>query len=288
MSAAASRCCRSCRPTCRRRSISASCFMPARAKAAWRDLLRDIDAGTAKPIYNYLNDMPDMAAATLPILPREVVHPRRRALYELRCRARLPVPVQLLHHHQRAGPQVALPHRRRRRGDRARQCRAGHHPLLHHRRQFRPQQELGADPRPADRAAREGGLQDPPAAAGRHAVPPHSGLHREGGARRLHRGVHRAREHQSGIADGRQEAPEQDLGIPGDAPGLAQRQGDDLRRLHSRLPDRHAGDRSRATSRSSRRSCRSTSSSSSTSRRCPARRTTRTCIARGRRRWIPT
>jgi Radical SAM superfamily len=36
-------------------------------------LLRDIDAGTLKPIYNYLADMPDMSAATLPILPREVV-----------------------------------------------------------------------------------------------------------------------------------------------------------------------------------------------------------------------
>ena len=30
---------------------------------------------------------------------------------ELRCRPRLPVPVLVLHHHQRAGPQVALPHR---------------------------------------------------------------------------------------------------------------------------------------------------------------------------------
>jgi radical SAM family protein len=36
-------------------------------------LLRDIDAGTPKPVYNYLADMPDMSAATLPILPREVV-----------------------------------------------------------------------------------------------------------------------------------------------------------------------------------------------------------------------
>jgi radical SAM superfamily enzyme YgiQ (UPF0313 family) len=36
-------------------------------------LLRDLDAGTPKPIYNYLKDMPEMAAASLPILPREVV-----------------------------------------------------------------------------------------------------------------------------------------------------------------------------------------------------------------------
>ncbi|HML08547.1 MAG TPA: radical SAM protein [Xanthobacteraceae bacterium] len=33
-------------------------------------LLRDIDSGRTKPIYNYLSDLPEMAAATLPILPR--------------------------------------------------------------------------------------------------------------------------------------------------------------------------------------------------------------------------
>ncbi|MBV8662324.1 MAG: radical SAM protein [Hyphomicrobiales bacterium] len=36
-------------------------------------LLADIDAGRAKPIYNYLNDMPTMEAAALPVLPRPVV-----------------------------------------------------------------------------------------------------------------------------------------------------------------------------------------------------------------------
>jgi radical SAM superfamily enzyme YgiQ (UPF0313 family) len=35
--------------------------------------LRDIDRGEAKPVYNYLNDLPGMEAATLPILPRDVV-----------------------------------------------------------------------------------------------------------------------------------------------------------------------------------------------------------------------
>src|SRR5208337_1789985 len=36
-------------------------------------LLKDIDAGAAKPVYNYLNDMPDMEGAALPILPRRIV-----------------------------------------------------------------------------------------------------------------------------------------------------------------------------------------------------------------------
>ncbi len=37
------------------------------------DLLRDIDAGQAKPLYNYLHDMPGMEAAAIPVLPKEVV-----------------------------------------------------------------------------------------------------------------------------------------------------------------------------------------------------------------------
>ena len=37
------------------------------------DLLRDIAGGKAKPIYRYVNDLPEMAAAVFPILPREVV-----------------------------------------------------------------------------------------------------------------------------------------------------------------------------------------------------------------------
>jgi hypothetical protein len=36
-------------------------------------LLREIASGAAQPIYNYLNDLPGLDAATFPILPREIV-----------------------------------------------------------------------------------------------------------------------------------------------------------------------------------------------------------------------
>jgi pyruvate-formate lyase-activating enzyme len=36
-------------------------------------LLRDVDAGTAKPIYNYLDDLPSLADAPAPLLPRDIV-----------------------------------------------------------------------------------------------------------------------------------------------------------------------------------------------------------------------
>jgi tRNA A37 methylthiotransferase MiaB len=36
-------------------------------------LLRDLDGGTARPVYNFLADLPDLDAATFPVLPREIV-----------------------------------------------------------------------------------------------------------------------------------------------------------------------------------------------------------------------
>src|ERR1700674_1354949 len=42
--------------------------------------LRDIDAGAAQPVYNYLNDMPDMAAAGVLVLTRPDVTKSRRHL----------------------------------------------------------------------------------------------------------------------------------------------------------------------------------------------------------------
>jgi hypothetical protein len=43
------------------------------AEGRMATLLRDIDRGELKPIYNYMNDLPEMAAATFPILPEAVV-----------------------------------------------------------------------------------------------------------------------------------------------------------------------------------------------------------------------
>jgi radical SAM superfamily enzyme YgiQ (UPF0313 family) len=43
------------------------------AEGRMEELLRDIDAGRTKPIYNYLNALPEMAAAAFPILPRPIV-----------------------------------------------------------------------------------------------------------------------------------------------------------------------------------------------------------------------
>ena len=76
------------------------------------DLLRDIDADRAKPVYNYLHDMPGMEAAAIPVLPKASRGADRRPSRVLRRRPRLPFPVQLLHDHQCPGAQVALSDRR--------------------------------------------------------------------------------------------------------------------------------------------------------------------------------
>ncbi len=93
----------------------------------------------------------------------------RQPLRQFRCRPRLSVPVLVLHHHQRAGPQVAPPH-----AGRHRAAAAPAHPVrlplvLHHRRQFRPQQGLGADLRPHHRVARARRPEHQDDHPGRHA-----------------------------------------------------------------------------------------------------------------------
>ena len=48
-------------------------FYAGEAEGRMDELLKDVAAGTHRPIYNYLKDMPEMAAAVAPILPVEVV-----------------------------------------------------------------------------------------------------------------------------------------------------------------------------------------------------------------------
>ena len=93
--------------------------------------------------------------------------------------------------------------------------------LLHHRRQFRPQPHWEEFFDRLIELRESEGLDGQPHHPGRHAVPSHPELHREGRAGRRRPRVHRAGEHQSRQPAGRQEAPEQDHRIPPDAAGLA-------------------------------------------------------------------
>ena len=166
--------------------------------------------------------------------------PHVRLALQHRSGPRLSLPVLVLHHHQRAGPQEPIPLAGRSGADHPRERRSGHQALLHHRRQLRAQPPLGTAVRPDDRAARgrvEHRLHHP----GGHAVPPHTELHREGRPRRRAAGVHRPGEHQPGEPAGRQEAAEPHHRISRDAAGVARGRCHHLCRLHHRLSRRHQG-----------------------------------------------
>src|SRR5690349_11618828 len=85
----------------------------------------------------------------------------------------------VLHDHQRAGAQVTAALARRCREDRAPQLRRRHAQFLHHRRQFCPQQRLGADPRPPDISARSREAQCRLHHPGGYALPQACQFHRE-------------------------------------------------------------------------------------------------------------
>ena len=95
-------------------------------------VFRDAWNGELKPLYNYLNDLPSLEGAPVPMLPATTIRRTIGKLHQLRCWTRLPVPVLVLHHHQRAGAQIATPHCGRDRADCPPQSRSGRGQLLHH------------------------------------------------------------------------------------------------------------------------------------------------------------
>ena len=101
-------------------------------------------AARPKPLYNHMHALPNLQGTDDPLSAAAAGAALRRRAVLVRRRARLPVPMLLLHHHQRAGPKIALARCRRHRAHRPGERRAGHLALLRHRRQFRPQQELGS------------------------------------------------------------------------------------------------------------------------------------------------
>ena len=111
--------------------------------------------------------------------------------------------------------------------------------------------------RPVDPVETEGGDPRLPAGPGRHALPPHPGLHREGREGRHRQRLRRDGEHQSRQSRGGEEIAEPAARIPRDVPRMEEAPGRHHRRLHHRVPERHAridpvrhrGDEARAADR---------------------------------------
>ena len=219
---------------------------PPEIRGAW-DLGVSIFAGEAEAVWT-------RCCATRSAAPRPAQPGRRPAAvsaalrdppqsqlpHDLRCRARLSVSMQLLHHHQRPGTQS----RYRSADDVEAACattplRAS--AISSYGRQFRLQPQLGADLRPVRPAARRRGHRRQSDHSGRYAVPPDPGLRSQSRPRQRHPGVHRAREHQPGQPDRRQEEAEPDHRLSHHAASMEVGRGHHLLRLHHRLPQRYPG-----------------------------------------------
>ena len=231
------------------------------AEGRMADVMRDIAAGTAKPIYNYLDDLPDLANATLPLLPRDVITRVINQYTSFDAGRGCPFQCSFCTIINVQGRKS----RRRTPDDIEQIVRANATQGI--TRFFVTDDNFARnrDWEPMlDRliALRQEGHEDQADPAGRHAVPQDSRLRGEGGEGRMQQRLHRAGEHQSRGADRGEEAAEPHLGISRDAAGVEARAGDDLCGLHHRLPERHARIRSSETSRRSSASCRSICSSS--------------------------
>jgi hypothetical protein len=98
------------------------------------EVILDAKRSELRPIYDHMKHLPDIGEMGLAAFPAgRFRQAHNRQCHELRCRPRLPLPVLVLHHHQRAGPQVTLSLPRLGRADPAHELRSGCQPLLHHR-----------------------------------------------------------------------------------------------------------------------------------------------------------
>ena len=193
------------------------------AEGRMAEVLRDVAAGQAKPIYKYLSDLPEMAAAVYPILPRSVVT-RVAGHYSsfdagrgcpFQCSFCTIINVQGRKSRYRTPDDVeAIVRANVAQGitrffvtDDNFARNRNWEPILDRLIELREREKFNIKLL----------LQVDTLC---HRIP---GLHREIGARRLHRDLPRPGKHQSRVPDGRQETPEQDLGISRDAAGLAAR-----------------------------------------------------------------
>ena len=125
------------------------------AEEHFESFLKDVHAGEAKPIYNYMHDLPNLQHQTIPYLPQRLVKRYDGVLSSFdagrgcpfQCSFCTIINVQGRKSRWRDADDIERIVREN--------AAQGITRLLHHRRQLRPQQELGADLRPADRAAGE-------------------------------------------------------------------------------------------------------------------------------------
>jgi len=149
------------------------CYFAGEAEERRLDqVFRDAFNDDLKLLYNFMADLPPLEGEPTPILPTKHIQFTAGSHSSFDLGRGGAVPVLLLHDHQRAGTQEPVQIRRRSGADYSRQLCAGHRPVLHHRRQFRPQSGVGATVRPAHSIAGEGEVRHQVHHPGGYALPP--------------------------------------------------------------------------------------------------------------------
>jgi hypothetical protein len=118
------------------------------AEGRFDEVLRDARARKLKPLYNYMADLPSLVGVPAPVLPATRVKRTSGRHTSFDAGRGCPFQCSFCTIINVQGRQS-----RRCRADHSAQSGPRHQPLLHHGRQFRPQQGLGEHFRPADRAA---------------------------------------------------------------------------------------------------------------------------------------
>jgi hypothetical protein len=130
--------------------------------------LADAWDGSLQPLYNYMSDLPSLEGEPAPIPPRKHVRRVSGQLSNLDLGRGCPLPVFVLHDHQRTGPQEPVSLARRSRASDSGKLPARQPAVLHYRRQFRAQSPLGTALRPHDPIAGRRRLEDPLHNSGGH------------------------------------------------------------------------------------------------------------------------
>ena len=155
------------------------------------EVLLDAWNGALKPLYNFMDKLPSLEGEPAPILPRKHLARTTGHYSSIDLGRGCPYQCSFCTIINVQGRKSSLPHARRPGAHHSRKQDAGHRQVLHHRRQFRPQQRLGNPPRPSHQAPGRGYLLRLHH-SGRYALPQDSELHRKGDESRGEAHLHRA------------------------------------------------------------------------------------------------
>src|ERR1700726_3185112 len=90
-------------------ALGISFFAGEAEEGRFDQILRDAWNGALAPLYNHMDKLPNLQGEPPPILPRKHIRRTSGSLSSMDLGRGWSLPMLLLHHHQRAGPQEQIP-----------------------------------------------------------------------------------------------------------------------------------------------------------------------------------